>query len=254
MKTRVLWTFSLVAIMTLASVPAWADFTFSFLPINTFSGSGTTGTLTAKFSDLTAAGTCGGAGAVGNVCLVITSSLAAGENLDPDKALYLNVTPAKADLAGYLTGLTFALESNVGFAQAASVQVGDDSFKADGTGGDFDLLFTYTSSTKAFTTGESQTYLITAGVGTITTNDFLNLSGDALATDSCNTGATAADHTCFDAAVHVQNVSSSSFGGTFPGGGGGIIQGTVPEPKSVLISLIGFGLIVLVNRRRRQTA
>jgi hypothetical protein len=93
----------------------------------------------------------------GGVQLTITSSLASGENVDPGNALFLNSNPVKT---GDLAFLTFALTANTGFSQAATVATGEDMFMADGDG-KYDIMFNYTASTKAFTTGQSQTYLIT---------------------------------------------------------------------------------------------
>jgi hypothetical protein len=161
---------------------------FDFLPANTFSGTAPAGTLTAVFTDV-AQGTCGGSG--GCVQLVITSNLGSNENLDPGKALYLNIDPAKSSELG---SLAFTLAANTGFSQAAGVMTGEDTFKPDGDGL-MDILFTYTSGTKAFTTGESQTYDISTTLGTISAADFDFSS-------TCGMGCGTGGHL---AAVHVQN-------------------------------------------------
>jgi hypothetical protein len=204
----------LIGLAAIAWTPAAASadtLTFSFAPANTFSGTAAAGSITATFTDV-----------AGGVQLVISSALSPGENLDPGKTLYLNINPSKSSL---LSSLTFALTGNTNFSQAATVMTGEDSFKADGTGGLYDILFTYSSSTKAFTTGESQTYLISTSSGTISASDF----------DFLSTGGTPS----WLAAVHVQNTPS---GGSGSGWAGGTV---VPVPASLLLALTGVGCIGL---------
>jgi hypothetical protein len=255
------WFLSLTAIFVMVSAAAWADdFTYSFLPANTFSGTAPAGTLTAEFFDASASKKCGAA--TSGVCLIITSNMAAGENIDPGNALFLNVTPSLADTASFLTDLTFTLQANTAFSQAAGVTTNDESnpgqIKADGSPGLFDVLLTYTPSTKAFTSGESQTYLITDAAHTFTADDFLTLSGDVPINDPCTASDPGNPGPCFAAAIHVQNTPSGGSGsgwvGAFGGGGGGITGGPVPEPKSIGLSLIGCGVMFLVSRKRRQSA
>ncbi len=202
---------------------------FNFTPDHTFSFSGgpPSGSLTATLTDL------------GNnqVQLVITSHLGTNsgiqENLDPNKALYLNFNPNKSS---ELSSLNFALTANTSFSQASSVQTKENFFKADGTGGYFDILFTYSSSTKAFTKGESQTYLITTSSGTLSADDFNFLSS--------NGGP-------YGASIHVQNTGSN-------GQGSGWVYGnpmvSSPEPSSLtLLGLTGFGLVGFGWHRRKRT-
>jgi hypothetical protein len=121
----------------------------------------------------------------GTVQPTLTSNLASGENIDPGQAWYFNFNPAKiaADLA-------FTLISNTGLSAAATVSTG--SFKPDGDG-TMNILFTYASGTKPFTTGQSQTYLITYSQGPISAADFNFLS-------SCGSGCGTGPH---EAAVHI---------------------------------------------------
>jgi hypothetical protein len=212
-------TLVLAIVVGLAYAPAaLADVTFNFLPVNTFSGTAPAGTLSATFSDVT-----------GGVQLVITSNLANGENLDPNKALYLNINPS---LDGQLSDLGFALTANTGFSQAASVQTGADGFKADGDGV-YDILFTYTMSTKAFTTGESQTYLISDSAGTIHASDFNFLS-------TCDTGCGTGG---WLAAIHVQNTPNGGSGSAYVGG-------VVPDGGVTLV-LLGSVLVGVETLRRK---
>jgi len=214
------------------AMTARADtFTLNFLPANTFSGTAPAGSLTATFSDVT-----------NGVQLVIQSSLVGNENLDPNKALYLNLDPSDNNLLGKLT---FTLESNIGFGQQAVVEQGrgkhghyyPDQYKADGTGGYYDLLFTYHPSTKAFKGGEEQTYLITATGGTITADDF----------DFPSYGGGE-----YLAAVHVQNTPTR----TRCGSGSGWVDGTLPPPTTTpepgSMALMGTFVLAACGAIRRR--
>jgi hypothetical protein len=223
---RTLLAFPVVAALwALTPSSAKAD-TLYFLPSNTFSGTAPAGSLSASFTDV-----------AGGVQLVITSSLASGENLDPGKALYLNINPAKSPL---LSGLTFALTANTGFSEASSVMTGEDAFKADGDGF-YDISFAYSPSTKAFTTGESQTYLITTSTGSISASDFTNF-------DSTMGGGAGT----WLAAIHVQNTPSGGSGSAWVGG---TPSQVVPEPSSLVLGLfgvIGFSLTQIRRLVRRN--
>jgi hypothetical protein len=208
-----------LVLLALVAVPAHANpLTLAFLPTNTFSGTAPAGTLTAEFTDV-----------AGGVQLVITSNLAAGENLMAGDALYFNINPA---LSADLPSLTFTLVTNTGFSQAASVQTGEDAFKPDGDGA-MDILFKYLPSTMAFTGGESQTYLITGGPITAADFDFPS---------TCTTGCGTGSHL---AAVHVQNTPSGGSGSAFVGG----TLAPVSEPVSSI--LLGIGLIGVGFTTRR---
>jgi hypothetical protein len=241
---------ALLALLLLALLPGAASagmltLTFPAGSSNAFSGSPPpAGPLTAVFADGTGTGPGGNGIPTGDVRLVITSKLGAGENLDPGKALYLNIDPAKD---GQLANLSFSLVSNTNFSQAATVLTGADSFKADGTGGYFDLLFTYDSSTKAFTNGESQTYLISNPGKTVSAADFEFANEDV----------------GYYGAVHIQNSGSvwvsantsydSGAGNDDSGGGGDPLATAVPAPPSlVLLGLGSFGFVAMLARLRKQ--
>jgi len=222
----------------IASLPAHAGvLNFSFLPSGTFSGTAPAGSLTADFTDVTQS-KCGASTSGGCVELVITSSLASGENIDPGAALFLNFDPAET---GHLAPgvLTFALTANTGFSQPAAVTTGEDAFKADGDGL-YDIMFNYTSSTKAFTTGQLQTYDISTSVGMVAADDF-----NFLSTPSGGQGT-------FLAAIHVQNTPSGGSGSAWVGacipGTPGCSSGPplVTEPGSLglfVVALAALGLI-----------
>jgi hypothetical protein len=207
--------------------------TFAFNPSGTWTGTAPAGSVTATFTDV-----------AGGVQLVINSNLGPNENLDPQSqgAIFFNFNPAKSS---ELTHLTFALTANTGFSQVATANQGEDAYNADG-GGAYDILLSYTSSTKAFTTGESQTYLITTSVGTVTVADF-----DFLASPQGGNGP-------FEAAIHVQNTPNGGSGSAYvaPDVHRGPNVGLVPAPPSVILLGLGAGGLTSVNflRRRRLPA
>ena len=215
-----------------AAIPAAAD-TLNFLPTSTFSGTAPAGTLSIAFTDVTG-GSCPAVG--GCVQMVITSNLGTGENLDPNKAIYLNIDPAESSLLG---SLTFTLTANTGFAQTASVSQQEDGFKPDGDGL-MDLLFTYSPSTKAFTNGESQTYLITGGTALdpILATDFTSFSS------TCGSGCGSGSHL---AAIHVQNTPNGGSGSAYVGG---TPEAQTPEPSALVFVGSGlFGLAALIRKK-----
>lgn len=196
---------------------AYAD-TFSFIPANTFSGTPPAGSLNAAFSDVS-----------GGVQLLITSTLASGENLDPGKALYLNFNPVKD-----LSLLAFSLIANTSFSQESEVETGVDAYKADGDGS-YDIRFTYDPGTKAFTNGQSQTYLIT-GTG-ILASDF-----NFLSKDEGGSGP-------FYAAVHVQNTPTGGVGSGWVSPS--VTTGVPPVPEPIALLLLGTGFLFLGGIGRR---
>jgi hypothetical protein len=105
-----------------------------------------------------------------------------------------------------------------------------------------DILFTYTMSTKAFTTGESQTYDIGTTSGTIAAADFDFSS-------TCGMGCGTGGHL---AAVHVQNTPNGGSGSAFVGGTIGSTPAPVPEPATLALlgtAMLGFGVL---RRRAAQ--
>ncbi|MFZ0931349.1 MAG: VPLPA-CTERM sorting domain-containing protein [Syntrophobacteraceae bacterium] len=219
-----LFLIGLGLMLFMAPKAAEASYTLNFDPTNTFSGTAPAGSLTATFTDVT-----------GGVQLTVTSSLATGENLDPGKALYFNFNPSKDSSLG---DLSFALTGNTGFSQQSTVETGADSFKADGDGY-YDIEFTYTPSTKAFTTGESQTYLIKDSGGSITASDFTQYLS--------STGGGTGD---WYAAVHVQNTPSGGSGSAWVGAESAEV-GVSPTPIPAAAWLFGSGLAGLIGIKRK---
>ena len=249
------WSIVLATVLaiTIGHAPAWADnFTLTFSGANAFSGAGSTGSLTANFFDVNN-GTCGGVANQTGVCLVITSNLATNsgiqENVDPGKGFYFNLTEAESTSASILSGLAFTEEAFTGgFSTAATLSTGDDAFKADGLTGQFEVNLTWGPSIKAFTNGESQTYLITDSGGTIAADDFLSLSDiDGSPLGGCNP----TDMGSCIAAVHIQNTGSN---GQDSGWEAGTLAVATPEPNAIAMTLFGCGLIYLFRRKHGQRA
>lgn len=224
MKTTMKSILLLIAFLLLMPMVVFgASTSLSFYPVNTFSGTAPVGSLTASFTDVT-----------GGVELVINSSLASGENLDPS-ALYFNFNPDKATL---LTNLSFAISSNTNFIQQATVNTGINEYRADGDGL-YDILFTYLPSTKAFTSGQSQTYTITTSSGSIVATDFTNY----LSSSAPGNGTT------WLAAAHVQNTPSGGSGSAWVGA---TPTATTPIPAAAW--LLGSGLLGLIGIKKRENS
>jgi len=116
---------------------------------------------------------------------------------------------------------------------------GDDTFKPDGDG-QMDILFTYGSATKAFTTGESQTYLITDSAGSLAPSDFDFLSD---CTSGCGTGGHLA-------AIHVQNTPSGGSGSAYVAGTDNNVADT-PEPSALALLGSAIAAMGFIRRQRR---
>jgi hypothetical protein len=213
--------------LLLGSASARADFILNYSAASTFSGTAPAGSLTATFTDV-----------AGGVKLVLSSSLAAGENLDPgpEGAFFFNFDPSQSTL---LSSLNFQMIANTNFSQAATVSTGEDAFKADG-GGYYDVLFSYKPSTKAFTGGESQTYMITSNSGTVTSADFYFLS-----TPSGGNGT-------WLSAVHVQNTPNGGNGSAFVAGTNGPSPSPTPVPVPPTLLLGGLGALIWLPFQLRQ--
>lgn len=142
------------------------------------------------------------------------------------KSLYINYAGGAA-----LTPASFTLVSG---EAATSIQVGSDSFKADGDGY-FDILLNYPNG-GGFNQGESSQYQIAGAAAS---------SFDA-------TSAPGGGNGTWYAAIHAQNTSAEGASGWL----GAVPGGTVSEPGSLATLLAGLGLLGLgfVARRRKEAS
>jgi hypothetical protein len=162
MLSRKFLFIGLILVSFIAPNAARASYNFEFAPVDTYSGKAITGSLTAVFTNI----------GPGKVELTITSFLGANESVDGSNGLYFNFNPKKDDI---LKGLHFSLiSSSPKSNKAAGIKLSADGFKAS-NGGLFDIELTYSSS-KVFSEGQSQSYIITDSKGAITAGDFLYLS------------------------------------------------------------------------------
>lgn len=106
-----------------------------------------------------------------------------------------------------------------------------------GTSGDGsnDIVFSYDPSINAFTTGESQTYKITSGSGTISASDFMNYQ------------SVGGKNGSWYAAAHVQNTLSGGINSAWVG------ATVTPTPIPAAAWLFGSGLAGLIGMRRKQS-
>ena len=210
------------AILLAGMMPARAALDFKFVPAGSFSGTPATGLLDALFTD----------GVGGVVTLTISSALGGGELVLPQDGFYFNYDPSKDP-----TKLLFSLQTNTGFATAATAHTGVDAFKPDGDGL-MDIKLTWPGGTQAFTAGESQTYFITAAGG-VSASDFNFLSNCG---QGCGNGA-------HYAAVHIGNTPGQSSDWD-----GATVTNTNQVPEPMTLALLGTAVAGLVVVRRRRKA
>jgi hypothetical protein len=186
---------------------------------------------------------------VGQVLLEITSNLVAGENVDPNKAFYLNYIAGAGGASLANLQLTLEAMSPATFTQTASFATPlGGPFTPDGFGGNFNILLQWTGSftggDKLLTSGESQSYLISSsGSGNVLSRYF-----DVGSTG--NTPSTGTNSTFFGA-THIQNTPNGGSGSAFVGSGIPTTPPPVPEPSTMaLAALGGLGFLGYGLRRR----
>jgi hypothetical protein len=165
----------------------------------------------------------------GDVRLTIgTSGLTGQENIDK-KGIYFNFDPLLD-----VTKLHFAsANGGAGTIAANTIDLGTNSFKADGDGlYDINLLYTAGSG---FGRNLTSIYDITDPSATISASSFYFLSSPS------------GGHGPFYAAAHVQNT-----GGAGSGGSGWVAP--VPLPAAGWLLLYGVGGVAIFNRRPKRTA
>ena len=199
--------------------------TLNFDGTTSFSGTALSGTFTAQFTG----------NSNGTVTLVLTSNLGSGQNIDPGDGLYFNFNPLLD-----VTQLSFALSANTGLPSPATVNLGEDAFKPDGDG-QMDIEFTYGPGSKPFQNGQSQTYIITSGLGSIDAADFDFLS-------TCGNGCGTGPHL---AAIHVQNTGANAAGSDW--NGPNTPTNPVPEPASFALFGTGLAAVAALMRRGKRS-
>lgn len=213
------------AALTTASVSAGFDLSLDVPFSGKVNANGSPPWLTVHFEDTAA-----------NEVEMTLTSLLTSPNVLKDKGLYLNFDPALS-----LASLVFTHLSGV---EAADIDTGVDAFKADGTGGDFDILFGFGRAGKnplpVFGAGDTSKYKIT-GTG-LTAQSFNFRSSDS--PDNGGLG--------YYAAAHVQSLVGG--GSTWIGDNGPDEGPTVPEPGTLALLAIGSIGLGGAGYRRRRTA
>lgn len=150
---------------------------------------------------------------------------------------YLNFGPNTGTILDP-TGLTFSLVSKTGsFADPTSIELGTNSYKADGDG-KFDIKFSFaTNAADRFEDDEKIVYEVAYSGGSIFANSFAELS------------ALPFNNGIWYSAAHVQSIGSNS--GWI---GGDQIETkdepVVPEPSALAIWGLGLAAVAFCRRRR----
>ncbi|MBN9131743.1 MAG: PEP-CTERM sorting domain-containing protein [Nitrosospira multiformis] len=225
MKSYLKGAFAALGLLSAAGTAQAAIFTIDFTTAGAFSGtapsspSPTTVFATATFDDQ------GGTGSV-TLTMNVFNNLSAGAYVND---WYFNVAQAP------LSGITFVsgIEAT---GTPTPVENGKDAFKADGTGGNFDFAFHFTTTNPGeLAQGKTSVYTLT-GTG-ITADSFNALSVSAPPT---------AGNGGYVSALHVQGYGNS----VWISGEGSSPSTEIPEPGT--LALLGLGLFGIAAARRQK--
>lgn len=156
-----------------------------------------------------------------------------------------NLLPASAYVNDWFFNVGSAPLSAINFANgvaALTVDNGSNAFKADGTGGNFDFAFHFTTSNPG-ELGQGHTSAYTLIGSGITANSFNSVSVSS-PLNAGNGGYVSALHL---QGYTVNGTSQSVWVAGQPGGR------TIEVPEPATLALIGFGLFGIAATRRRRT-
>jgi len=173
----------------------------------------------------------------GTVLLTVANNGLIGSEFVSGFYLNLNTNFNPINLSfSYVSSSGSFLIPNVG---SGTIELGTDSFKADGDG-KYDVLFDFsTSSGTTFGSGDSVTYQI-SGISGLVADDFVYLSAP-------NGG-----HGPFYAAAHVQGIGPTGAlsGWVEPSLGAQLFQ--VPEPSCGVLLVLSAGLLGFARRSKTR--
>ena len=228
LSVHLLTALAVLLLMGATAQRAAADFTVVL--DTTFSGGSPAAgdTLTAKFQDVS-----------GGVLLTLQTNLSGSELVSEWD---LNFNP-NLDV----TKLNFNLQSGGTGPTGVTPSLGADSFKADGTGGFFDIGFNFPTSNSVdrFDGSETLTYKITS-TQSISAADF-----NFQSSGSTGAGTNGVDKGGWTSAAHIQSIAGAQDSGWIGNGSTNVVPA---PPTAVLMGLggIALGIGAAIQRRRRQ--